>query len=201
MTHDHKDEQDMLDDYVRNRLAEDDRRQVESAVQADPRLAAELAVLKSLSGVLREDASDGLDPEFGWRRLSRAIDGEARPPHSVAPDHARWWRYAAALLGVVVLGQALLLFGGRAPFEQEARFEFASEQTPAAPDPMLIIAFQPDATEASIRALLDETGGRIADGPSANALYRIAFETGEARDHALIILQEADSTVQYANLP
>ena len=59
------------------------------------------------------------------------------------------------------------------PGSEEARYSPVSERP--ADGFTVSVAFVPTASEAAIRALLDEMGARISDGPSALGLWQISF--------------------------
>ncbi len=195
----------MLDDYVRNRLSHEDRRRVEAAVHSDSGLARDLAFVQALAKAVKDEAGPAVDPAFGWARLSRSIAqagaGRRTDAEPAPSSQSRWWRYAAVLLGVLCVGQATALFTGGARTTGSAPFEFASGDAETLERFVLTIAFEPEATEGAIRMALQKVNGSIVAGPSANALYRVTFETETARERALADLQAADGVVRYVGKP
>ena len=114
----------------------------------------------------------------GDRRRSRFAPGSAsgdasgrsrqqRPPRSWS---GRWSPFPS--------------FSGPA---ENARYAPVSERP--AGGPTLSVAFLPEATEADMRALLQEIDARISDGPSAIGLWQLSFADDAARDAGLARLQ------------
>ena len=60
----------------------------------------------------------------------------------------------------------------------------------------VIVAFAPDATEAQIRALLQEIGATVTDGPSALGLWTLSFADEGRRTEGLTRLQAATGIVE-----
>ena len=104
------------------------------------------------------------------------------------PARRPLWPLAAAAAAAVLVWQvvAVPLLPGPTG---EARYAPVSEEP--ARGPTLSVAFVPEATEAEIRALLQEIGARIGDGPSAIGLWQLDFPDAAARDAGLARLREA----------
>lgn len=170
--------------FVRGRMARDAAQGVAKAVEADPKLAAELAFARGIAAALDAEASATPSPgALGWARLSRAIDAES----STAAPLRRWlpgWQTAAAAAAAVLLWQVIAV-----PFimPDGAGFEPVGE----AVDASVSVAFAADAPEGEIRALLRSVSGRVTDGPSALGLWQVSFEDETARDAALAALEAA----------
>ncbi|MDG4647367.1 hypothetical protein P6F26_02835 [Roseibacterium sp. SDUM158017] len=158
----------------------------------DPAEAAELAVwLDTDEGVRAEaDALAALRSRMqgepvgspgaaGLERLMRAVD-RAEPANRPAPP--RMWQIAAAVLLAVALVQGLFLLdrGG------DDGFRLAG-----ADEAVFRVTFDPDATEAAIRAALLEAGVTIVDGPSSIGLYDLAPLEGVDPAEAERMLRQA----------
>ncbi|QBF32634.1 hypothetical protein [Thalassococcus sp. S3] len=158
--------------HIRGQSTPEQAARIEAAADADPALRAELSVMAGLKDALGA-STDGPDTRiFGWKRL----EAEIKSTQTAAPRTRGWQMIAAALGTVALLQGAYIAFvpqGGGAPLfrtvsEESARFGLG-------------IAFAPSASAAEIETLLRDTGARIVDGPSAIGLYRVAFQTEEAR--------------------
>ena len=110
----------LLTGYLDNALSPDERARVESLVESDPQVAADLAELrqlqKSLRSVAEADASIQLDTGFADRVLGAAVDrarseglGEDHPlvrladqPSAPVPSRNQSfpYQYAAVLIGL-----------------------------------------------------------------------------------------------------
>lgn len=181
---------DLLPDYVNGLLSEEDARRVEEAARADRETAADIAFYRNVKAAVQSGADDFTPGAFGWARLSRAIDGEARAP-SRAPARSAaspLWRYAAAALAVVALGQFALLATSGAPAPGDARYLTASDAGAAVDHVgghMVRVAFAGDARQEAITALLQSVDGEIAGGPGALGLFLVRFEDEAAQAAAL----------------
>lgn len=158
--------------YVNGTLGPEDKAEVERWLTEDAGLSAEASALATIRESMQ--AQDVQSPgEFGLARLMRDVGREAAAPAPVRAHQKPWlWQVAAALAVAVALGQALLPGSPR-----ESRFELAGARDLAAPA-ALTVGFQPDATEAQIRALLLEQGVEIVGGPSALGLYALSVPEG-----------------------
>lgn len=169
-----------LADYVRGTLTDEERARVEAEAAADPMVAAELATLTGVASVLKSDAPPIAGKEFGWARLSRAIDAE--PAASVTSSNIVKWQIAAVVFGFLAVGQTLAFTSGFYD-SAEDQFGLAGEQS-LAQTWSIQVSFSPSAPIAEIEQLLQANGGRISDGPSALGLYRITFDSEASRNAA-----------------
>lgn len=173
--------------YVKGRLAETERQDVERLVEADPAISAELAYLQSLdaAAALQRTADGDNGTGLGWARLSKALDGAGTAAGSVAANdnRARAWKWATLALGCVAAVQAIFLMQGLGIVsEDEARYVPVVE---ASAGYLVQVSFNPDAPEGQIRELLLQAGGELVSGPSAIGIYRVRFESQSARDAGL----------------
>ncbi len=187
---------DELIDFVRGRSSETSTARIADAAAHDPKLAAEIGVLRAMHAELERAAAD--EPgaqELEWARISRAINAE-RPAFSA--QRAPIWRIAAAVLGVVAVGEAAYI-GLADRGAGVARYATASDQpTTLQPAYLAQATFSPDAVERDIRELLLSLDGRFVDGPSALGVYRVSFASADLRDAGVAALKDAHGIVATA---
>jgi anti-sigma factor RsiW len=169
--------------FVRGSLPAEEAARIAREAERRPDLAAEIALIRGIDLALAEEAKAPSPGELGWARLSRAIDAETA---ARASARRPLWQLAAAAAAAVVLwqGVAVPLISMRG---DQPGYEPVSE-APAAGF-SASVAFAPAATEGAIRELLLEIDATVTGGPSALGLWRLGFETGEARDAGLAALQ------------
>ncbi|MDS9469962.1 hypothetical protein RGQ15_20645 [Paracoccus sp. MBLB3053] len=177
--------------YVRGTLPEKEQAAVEEAARQLPEVRGDIALLRGLL-LTRETGDEAAPGDLGWARLSRAIDAER-----VAPDRSRrrWLRpleIAATVLLAVGLWQFAVL--PRLPQILPGTDRYAPASQTAGGT--LAVAFVPEATEARIRALLQDIGAEIIGGPSALGLWTLGFRNDTARDAALQRLSEETAIVE-----
>lgn len=128
-------------------------------------------------------------PADALSRFARALEAEAGPAR--APASPSWlaqalnrfmavpatvaWAAAAALLALVVV-QSFVEPGGKGN-----DFEIAGAEDELAKLPFALVKFKPEAKMADIAAFLDRNRLKIAGGPTADGVFRIAIpaETGD----------------------
>ena len=198
--------------FVQGRLSADERASFELRMRADPRLAAEVAAMVGVRSALTDAATDAVERERGWRRLSEAIDAEtAAPqpsqPQSSQPVAANDNRLLSRLLGAPLARAAGIAVAAVLAWEAgvSSLFERQPSQvyTPVSEAPsgvVAAVAFAPEASVAEISALLRRIGATVSDGPSALGVYRLGFETEAARDAALSEL-DAETTLVLTATP
>ncbi len=185
-------------DYVKGRLDEAARAQIDEIAAGSPDVREELEYYKGLARAAEVELDQEAAPgEMGWARLSREIAAEkAASVPAAANDNGRWWRYAAMALALVVSGQFAAQFIPAAQDQAEdQRYIPASVQST---DTMVQVTFVPEASEASIRSLLNAAGANIVSGPSALGIYELGFMNEAARDAGLEALVGATDVVESA---
>jgi len=192
----------MLPDYIANRLSAADRKTVENAVNNNPDLEAELEFQKNISKALQTE--EGINPpgELGWARLSREINAEPKiVEHPAAANDAApsrpFWRYAAAILAVAVIGQSVFIGSKLTPSEDD-RFYPVLEVSETI---TVKVSFESTAPHSDITALIKTVKGNVISGPSNQGLYSIAFDTNEQREAAEKIFAERKDLVQTQGRP
>lgn len=177
---------DLLAFYANGTLEGAERETVTAHLHGCRRCRDEIAFLVALREGVKTSGSELSPGELGWMRLRRDLRAETR---------ARWrWQPAlAAAAAVLIVVQATLLVNF---WSQD------SSITPlggAHPDgAVLQVRFQPDATEARIRTLLQEAGASVIDGPGALGIYRLRLEAGADAARSLAALHANKDVVAHA---
>lgn len=180
--------------HVAGRLPADESAQIAAAAQSDPQLSAGVATLAAIREDLRRRAEDEQDGghEFGWARLSKAIDQEHQ--RSNAARMVNRWRAVAAIAVMACAVQGLLLLTASGP--EQARFKTAAME---AVQPFVAqVTFSPEAREGDLRALLIAANGRIIEGPSSLGVYLVAFDDEDARKSGLAAFDAAGAIVTFS---
>lgn len=182
----------LLASYAAGAATDAERAEVEARVKEDADAAARLALARSTREAIRRseaEAQEGWSPgELGFRRLLRDIEREApASPRAAWTESLALWRgvAAAAVIALVVVSAWPSHEEGALPGGGGAGPGYGTATDPSDAAAVAQIAFQPTATEAEIRGLLAENRARLVDGPSALGIYRIQFESVEARDAAM----------------
>lgn len=192
--------------YVNGTLSDDDRAAVEAALASDPALAGDVAAFAKISEAVKSNTDPAFDAtEFGWQRLRKSLSEteNARTSDSTfatvqdagvvaaamrsrpANENSAIWRIAAAVLGIIAIGQAILI-AQPARVDGNDGYVTAGAETPASFT--IKVSFQSDAAMGDVTALLERVDGTLISGPSAVGLYRVSFETADARISALDVL-------------
>lgn len=181
-------------DYVKGRISDDLRRDIDAAAQSDTSIAEEIAYYKGLASAVQKPAEQAPFNELGWSRIVRDLDQEKHT--STAPiaanDNVRIWRYATAALAFVAFGQAAFFATQDTDRGEQAAYETVTETSE---DFSLQITFAPDVTESEIRALFLKTGANITRGPSALGIYEVTFADEDARTLAASSFKETPEIV------
>lgn len=187
----------MIPAYIANRLSTTDRKIVEDAVKNNPEIAADLEFQKNISIALQAEENINPPGELGWARLSREINSE--PENTELPVAANdaapsrpFWRYAAAILAVAVIGQSVFIGSKLTPSEDD-RYYPVSEITESF---TVKVRFETDSTVSEITALMKSVDGNIISGPTSQGLYSVEFETNADLEAAEKIFLDRKDLVQ-----
>ena len=185
-----------LRDYVKGRLPAAEALQIEAAAGADPALAAEIALVRGI--VKSGDAVFCRAPpaEYGWAKLSRAIDADAGKRSFVPKQFSRWQVAAVTLVAVAISGLVagpVMSRGG-----ERGGFEVASKQSALAHS--ALATFVPTAQESAIREALRAVNADIVAGPSALGVYMLAFKDAEALTKGVEALRTRTAIVETVQL-
>ncbi|MEO0785961.1 MAG: hypothetical protein AAFY10_09705 [Pseudomonadota bacterium] len=192
---------DTLVAFVTGDLPDTMQREIETACETDTDLAAEIAVMR---GVIEAQAARALEvpaTEFGWARLSKAIDrssSEAAKPQSSQQPRFALWQVAASAVAAVAIWQALAVPLLTRTDDTGAGYVPVSEAT--LDDTRARILFKGGTGEAEMRALLRDVDATIIAGPSAIGFYTVVFESAEARTSALVQLEDPESAVEVVQI-
>jgi len=134
-------------------------------------------------------------PADALSRFAKALDAEAGPAR--APAGRSWlaqafgrltampagvaWAAAAALLALVVV-QSFDQPGGKG-----GDFEIAGAEDDLAKMPFALVKFKPEAKMADIATFLDQNGLKIAGGPAADGVFRIAIAAETEADYKKLL--------------
>ncbi len=184
-------------DLLHGRLSDEEAARLSEAIAADPMLEAEHRLIAALGET--DTARHAFPGELGFARLSKAIDRETQRGR----EPVRVWRRAIpawqAVAGIVFAIFAWQLVATSLLVDRsEPPQRYTTATGPAGPrdgGARARVAFVPEASEASVRALLREAGARIVDGPNALGFYVLAFDDTDARDAALRHFADARETV------
>lgn len=173
----HQEAQRLLPWLVNGRLDPEEASWLSSHVQGCDECRLEIQALREFQARYLEAPFVAVDVDAGWKRMRARLDS-SRPPSPAGTRLAAWWdarpRWQPVLLAaqaalIVVLALALR----RAPGDtaQPAMYHTLGAAAPAA---QLVVVFDGDVREARLRRLLQATGARIIDGPSAAGAYTLA---------------------------
>jgi anti-sigma factor RsiW len=164
------------------------RARVEAALDADPELRRRLRWYEAVcDGMVRRL------PEAPSLPSPDVIVAAARAARRNAPQGFFAWlagpalRPAAALAALLIVAQAAVITG---MVGERAEQEPTRALAPGEKAVVFVVAFDPAATEADIRALLLKAGGTIIDGPRQLGDYRISVPANRA-DYAKSLFEES----------
>lgn len=196
MTSPHDYDLETLIAYVRGTLDAATADAIEATAARNPNLAADLAVVRGVRSAEADRSADAAATEFGWARLSKAIDANTAP----VSERRRWHetrfgllQVAACTVAAVAIWQALaapLL----SPTSEGPDVYVPATEAPAEQHALKVM-FQDAVTEAELRTLLLSVDADVTGGPSAIGLYTLSFETESARDEAETVLKSATDIV------
>ena len=182
--------------HANGTLKDDERKRVEAALDRDPALADDLSLLQALRAEMQEEdlpSAGALAQQRLMSAVSRTPQDAAPVAATVEPSRSEWSfaRMVAVLAVAALIGQSFFVWRGK----DAATYELASSG--AVGD--LLVAFQPDATEAMIRDTLLSLDLQIVSGPSSLGLYRLSSEDPQAGAEALAALNDVVESVESAS--
>lgn len=184
--------EDLLFAYAAGSLDAAARARVEAALDADPELRRRLRWYEAVC-----DGMVARLPQPPSLPSPDVIVAAARAARRNAPRGFFAWlagpalRPAAALAALLIVAQAAIiagLVGERAAQEPVRALTPGAQSADGAV--VFVVAFDPQATEADIRALLLKAGGTIIDGPRQLGDYRISVPANRA-DYAKSLFEES----------
>jgi len=134
-------------------------------------------------------------PADALSRFAKALDAEVGPVR--APAGRSWlaqaldrfmavpvgvaWAAAAVLLALIVV-QSYVHTGGKGN-----DFEIAGTEDNLAKLPFALVKFKPEAKMSDIAVFLDQNGLKIAGGPTASGVFRIAIPAKTGADYTKLV--------------
>jgi len=194
--------------YLRGDLSDAEMKEIESYAAKNAEFSADIEFQKQLKSAIK-DSHDGFVPgEMGWARLSKAMKAESSDLSSSDQNDKRaandtsnnkskalnFWRYAAAILAVAVIGQAGAIGFISSGDKSEPQYVTVSEL--ARGDNTVKIAFNKSVTIGELTKEMSDLGGVIISGPSALGLYAISFETSKTCLEAVEVLETNTAMVE-----
>ncbi len=182
----HPDE--LLPFYVNATLEGEERIRVEAHLEHCACCRQEVDFLRTLRAGMQAGAS-ATAPETAWPRLRRALrqTGTTRPSR-------RWLPAALAASLLVIVAQTALLLN-----RPESGGYTLSGSTLSGE--VVQLRFDPSATEADIRRVLQAVEGTLIDGPGALGVYRVRLASpaadGRSIEARLAWLRSQQPTVRY----
>jgi hypothetical protein len=197
-----EDVQELLPWYASGKTTAAETAAIEQKLQGNPRLQAELKLVRQEKQVsvesvkaLGEPSPDLLNKMLGQldgvRQLPPIVrdEAEARPGFlarlfGFAPTPALRFAMVAACLLIVAESAALLKMSGGEP----QTYETASAPA-AATGPELIVHFQPDAKMSAIAMLLSDLDATVVKGPMPDGAFVIALQKDADVSGAMTVLR------------
>jgi len=138
-----------------------------------------------LRATLKENVTAETTSEFGWARLSKAMDGESKtnplPAANDTEQSGRYWKYAAICLACAVFGQTAFMMITNSDDANDKYFMAGgvdvSHQLTIKPSAYL--------TVSDLTNTLSQHKGLITTGPDKNGQYAVSFSTLEDCDAML----------------
>lgn len=163
--------------YTTGELEPTARARVEALLRAEPALRARLAWYEAVcDGVVH--TLPALDALPATEEIIERIRGRTARRGFFAWLAGPALRPAAALVTLLVIVQGAVITMLALERADTAATRSAA---PAAQTVFLVVAFDPRASEAAIRALLLEAGATIVDGPKQLGEYRLAVSANRAQ--------------------
>ena len=103
--------------YLRGELSGEALTRIEALIAEDADFAADVEFQRTLRQTLQGSEQAETSSEFGWARLSKAIDAEAKtqaeadilPAANDRQKPIQFWKYAALFLACAMFGQTYLM--------------------------------------------------------------------------------------------
>lgn len=167
----------MIPAYLRGELSESERQEVESLAAKNPEIAADIEFQRNLRSGLQDKNGEFEPGELGWARLSKAM-GSANDVVDDAPARPMFWRAAAAVMAVAVVGQAGVI--GTMASNDKSAPQYATVSEASEKTNIVKVGFNPAVTEETFRQTLQTASAKIVSGPSALGLYDVQFQSQNA---------------------
>jgi hypothetical protein len=197
-----EDIQELLPWYASGKTTARETAAIEHKLQGNPRLQAELALVRQEKQVSVEtvQALGEPDPALLNKMLGQldtvrqlppiARDEAAKAPgflarlFGFAPTPALRFAMVAACLLIVAQSAALLKLAG-----DDAEPGYQTASAPETTGPQLIVQFQPDAKMSAIGMLLSDLDATVVKGPMPDGGFVIALKKGADANAAMTVLR------------
>ena len=174
--------------YVKGKLSETQRAEVEKALKESPGLRDEMESWKELEEAYRAiEEKLPLPPVGAYSKITQKI-GEINRPGWLS-----WFRLSPALSFTLITAQLIVIVVLGIYF-MHLKTEYRTLSTPSVTREIPVrinVVFKEDASEAEIRNLLSRTNGKIIDGPSLSGLYVIGIASDKDWQKALTTLKQS----------
>ena len=196
---------DLIPEYLEDRLSDKDRVRLETAIENNSDIAAEFKFQKNIKTALRADTSNDTPDQLGWARLEKSLAKDTSTTSKTVPiavnDNPKpspFWRYAAACLGVALLGQTVFI---STQLNNASDDIYLPVTTTPAHHFSLKVEFTDTAQTSDITDLLTKSQGNIISGPTTLGLYEINFASEAKRTQAEIVFRESTDIVASQGRP
>jgi len=134
-------------------------------------------------------------PADALSRFAKALDAEAGPARAAQGSSwlaQAWGRFMAVPVGVAWAAAAVLLAlvmvqSFVQPGDKGGDFEIAGAEDDLAKLPFALVKFKPEAKMSDIAVFLDQNGLKIAGGPTASGVFRIAIPAKTGADYTKLV--------------
>jgi hypothetical protein len=180
LAHEHETAQELLPWMLAGTLDSAELAQIQSHLQTCPQCQAELEWQRKLRA-----AAPPPDAAFDADRAFAKLLPRLGPQESRIGVLARWreavsangaWLRWTALAQLAVIGVLAVMLAR--PDSNAGTYRALGEAQRAAGDAVLV--FKPDTTEREIRRILQASGARVVDGPTATSAYVIVLPEAQA---------------------
>ncbi len=181
--------------FLRGELSHAEVEEIEALAQQDPDFAADIAFQKSLRDTLKNDDVSDSGLEFGWARLSKAIDADTQGPVAApasspmaANDRQpkRFWQYAAACLACVAIGQAAFMNLRSDASSDDQYFMAGKSETSIS----MRVSLNDDVVAKSLTDFLISHDGLVTSGPDSRETYLVTFANIKSCDAVTDLLSQ-----------
>jgi anti-sigma factor RsiW len=203
-------EVELLPWYATGTLGEDDRQRVARHLESCRDCSHELEDFTHIRQTLTELSREEAEPS---PRVYRSVmarvaadvirQNPANAQTSWAAEMDRWFRsllmppWVPTLAAIMLAAQMGLLIWVTLPPEDQSQVSSRSVGMPTQAA-RIAVRFQPSATEAGIRSLLERVHARIVDGPTAEGMFTISVGVGDPAA-ALAQLREQHDVIRSAD--
>ena len=192
----HEQVQLLLPWYVTGRLDAADRADVEEHLANCDECRAELAIERRLHGELSQPE---LNVELGWAGFRQRLRPGASEPRIRKPPSMPRTMFSGRRIAFALAAQVVLLItAGVLMFSFDAQPAYHTlGAAPGIHSGNMLAIFRPETTEQQLRQSLQESGARIADGPTSAGAYVLAapdvqrnMVRAKLRKHANVVMAE-----------